>query len=1138
MSDKIIRCPQCGAPMTQRFAERGPHAGKVFLGCTRFPACKGNLSADGTDPTADRRSTRKTRTSSSPQTKGRTPLNVGDLIVSSENDLGVGKAVSRQGDQVILEYFDNPGQAPEERVRRAVSVRSMRRFNLDQEVRAFWQTELGWRSGRLDEINENRDILVRTRDGARFLRERDVYIRWDRPLHDPVGFGEAGLMESPYLSDLRRPFMHHVLRQRAASHGMGAALASSIELHPHQLDAARRVLEDPIQRYLLADEVGLGKTIEAGIVIRQILQDYPASTVQLILPPFLVEQWGRELDSKFGIRDFSADRIRIAREDRPDEWTPADLLVVDEAHNLARMRTSTVLDLRRRYEKLSEVALASPRLLLLSATPVLHNEEVFLGMLQLLDPALYGQATVESVRQKVESRSKLGRTFMALKPSLPASVLNRLLGEVRKVLADDEQVQTLVDAVQAAVAERDKSTVTAAINELHAHVSEVHRVHRRMIRTRRTEGLLSEYRVQGRMEPKSFSLDSVQLKTASDLLDEWRQYAVASTEIGQMTVEEGGRLFAEACALLLDPQALADWARHRRQDAASDDENDVLERIEYTLRSDARRAIVSAPLADHLSYQIVTGERVVIFCSTTALAEELAQELGDLLGDHMVVLHLSSMDPTDAEYSIRIFESDSPDARILVCDKSAEEGRNLQMADVVVHVGLPSEVNRLEQRIGRTDRWTGTREMQGVRCLRVASADDTDQWDVLWSEIVQHGFEVFTKSVASLQHAVEMLTAEAWEALFLEGADAKERVIRNVTDKLAAELDHVREQDSLDSREAPIDSRSIFAQMSRSELEENSFAEIADDLFARDGASGNIRLTPTGSPRTGRGSYRITKERSAEPPLIPLWRLRRDFVPVEGQVGTFRREIAVANPGVRLYRYGSPFIDAVSDFVWNDDRGRAFGMWRYDPEWKYEELVAYRFDFHIEADLPEPNSLSFLAVADESHAIRRRADSLFPPTIETVWIDATGNVISDPATLSILSERYRKPRTQGEAGDFSINITRLQRVFQIVPRSVWRDEWRAAESAARSAVLELERVQDRISTGSSLCEHDHQTRIRQLALREQYASAEEAATLASERRVESDLSHTLSAAIANPSLRLDSTGIVIVSGYSIEDLNE
>lgn len=1121
--------------MTDRFAERGPRAGTVFLGCTRFPACKGSLAADGTPVTPTGRTAKKRVAPASTPRNKRVPLRVGDLIISSENDFGVGKAVSRQGDKVVLEYFDNPGQSPEERSRAEVSSRSMRRFKLDQEVRVFWNTELGWQSGRLDEINENRDIVVRTRNGARFLPERDVYIRWDRPLRDPVGFGEAGLMESPYLAELRRPFMHHVLRQRAAAHGMGGALAAAIELHPHQLDAARRVLEDPIQRYLLADEVGLGKTIEAGIVIRQILQDHPASTVQLILPPFLIEQWTRELDIKFGIHDFRHDRLQIARDDRPEEWAPADLLVVDEAHNLARLRTGASPDLRRRYARLAEVALASPRLLLLSATPVLHNEEIFLGMLRLLDPALYGHATVDAVRERVASRATLGRTLMALKPSLPASVINRRLTEIRDALADDDQVQALVDAVSSAATAQNKQAVTEAVNDLHAHVSEVHRVHRRMIRTRRTEGLVSGYRVRGRSEPKPLSLESVLLEDASRLLDEWRQYAVASTETGQLAVDQAGRLFAEACDVILDPQALAEWALRRRADAASDDEAEVLERMAYNLHAGDRRGDVSTPLADHLSYQIAARERVVIFCPTTSLADELAQEIGAILGPRIVTAHLESMDPTDAEESIRRFEDESLDARILVCDKSAEEGRNLQMADVIVHVGLPSEVNRLEQRIGRTDRWTGNRSGQGARCLLITSADDSDQWDVLWGEIVQQGFEVFTKSVASLQHAVEKSAAHAWEALFLEGADVKGRVIRDVGEQLAAELENVREQDLLDSREAPTDSRSIFAQITASEVEEQNFAEVSDDLFARDGAAGNIRLTSTGSPRTHSGSYRITKEKSAEPPLIPLWRLRRDFVPLEGQTGTFRREVSVSNPGVRLYRYGAPFVDAVADFVWNDDRGRAFGMWRYLPEWEYEELVAYRFDFHIEADLAmtKPSTPS-----DESHAMRRRADSLFPPAIETVWVDVNGEVIRDPAILDILTERYRKPRIPGDAGDFSINITRLQRVFRVVPKSLWRDEWRAAESAARNAILGLERVRNRIVTGSALCADDNRTRTRQLTLREHYASPAEAAALASERAVESRMSRTLSAAISTPSLRLDSTGIMIVAGYSIEDQTE
>ncbi|MFW0793304.1 protein DpdE [Gordonia sp. CPCC 205515] len=1126
--------------MTQLVASRGPRAGQLFLGCTRFPACKGTLSVDGTEPAQRRRG----KTSKSTRARGtnsgkRSPLLKGDLMVCSENSLGVGKAVDRRGDIVVLEYFDNPAQPAADRFHAEVHVRSLRRFRLDQEVRVFWSTDLGWLSGRLEPSNEHRDISVKTRDGGhKLLRERDVYIRWDRPLYDPVGFGGAGMMESPLLSDLRRPFMHHVLRQRSASHGMGSAISASIQLHPHQLDAARRVLEDPIQRYLLADEVGLGKTIEAGIVIRQIMEDDCAATVQLILPPFLVAQWRRELETKFNVLDFQRDRIRISRDDRPDTWKPADLLVVDEAHNLASLRTSASPDLQARFTKLTEVALASPRLLLLSATPILHNEEVFLGMLRLLDPSLYGRATVNDVRKKVASRADLGRTLLGLKPSLPASVITRRLDEVRSLLVDDPQVQVMAQSVQEAVGTKDKTIVAEAIVRLHGHVSEVHRVHRRMIRTRRTDGLRAGYRVQGRTKPTRWALDAAVLDTASNLLDEWREYAVESTEIGSLKLQDAGRLFSEACSLLLDHKALSGWARRRRDNASSDDEVEVLERMEYVLDKVDRRATVSAPLADHLSYEIATGERVLVFCPTPSLAEELAAEIGELLGEQIVALHLQTSDPDDAEASIRAFESDGDVARILVCDRSAEEGRNFQMADLVVHVGLPSSVNQLEQRIGRTDRWTGSTEVEPPRGLHVVSGDRHDNWDLAWTAIVERGFEVFTASVASLQHAVERSTDEAWAALLLDGPDAIDRVVKNVTEQLAEELEKVREQDAVDSREAPVDSRSIFAEVSVCEADQQDFAEASDNLLARERAPGNIRLTTNGSPRTGIGSYRIIKERSAEPPLIPLSRLRRDFVPIEGQAGTFRREIAVATPDVRLFRYGSRFINAVSDFIMNDDRGRAFGMWRYDTDWEYEELVAFRFDFHVEANIELASGVESSADSDGSRAALRRADSLFPPAIETVWVDSAGSIITEPATLAVLNRHYRKRRVPGESDDFSLNLQRLQKAFRLVPQSSWLDQWRAAEAAAKRAITGLPRVQEKIATGMSLCSEDSNGRIQQLALREQYASAEEVAALASERTAEAYMAQTLSEAIAEPALRLDSTGIVIVAGHSIEDESE
>src|SRR5258708_19253322 len=82
-------------------------------------------------------------------------------------------------------------------------------------------------------------------------------------------------------------------------------MSATIELQPHQLEVARRVLRDPAQRYLLADEVGLGKTIEAGIIIRQAVIDNPRHhKIVVVAPETLVTQWQEELRFRFGLGSF------------------------------------------------------------------------------------------------------------------------------------------------------------------------------------------------------------------------------------------------------------------------------------------------------------------------------------------------------------------------------------------------------------------------------------------------------------------------------------------------------------------------------------------------------------------------------------------------------------------------------------------------------------------------------------------------------------------------------------------------------------------------------------------------------------------------------------------------------------------
>jgi ATP-dependent helicase HepA len=174
------------------------------------------------------------------------------------------------------------------------------------------------------------------------VRTTELHVRWDKPVKSPVATLGAGGNESGYFHDARLPMLHGLIAQRGASGSIPALLSSAAEIYPHQIQAALTVLSDPVQRYLLADEVGLGKTVQAGYIFRQTLIDNPRARVVVLAPAPLVRQWRSEMLEKFFIDDFPEARITFTAHDTPDKWATyrdADLLIVDEAHLLVQTIT-------------------------------------------------------------------------------------------------------------------------------------------------------------------------------------------------------------------------------------------------------------------------------------------------------------------------------------------------------------------------------------------------------------------------------------------------------------------------------------------------------------------------------------------------------------------------------------------------------------------------------------------------------------------------------------------------------------------------------------------------------------------------------------------------------------------------------
>ena len=225
-----------------------------------------------------------------------------------------------------------------------------------------------------------------------------------------------------------------------------------------------------------------------------------------------------------------------------------------------------------------------------------------------------------------------------------------------------------------------------------------------------------------------------------------------------------------------------------------------------------------------------------------------------------------------------------------------------------------------------------------------------------------------------------------------------------------------------------------------------------------------------------------------------------------------------------IYRYGDQFIDAVSDFLWHDDRGRAFGMWRWLPDWARGDLVAYRFDYAVEA---RPASARDSETVSKSLA--HRSDGVFPPLIVPVWIDLFGRRIQDPSLLAPLEAPYVKAEGRLTSGDFSLNRSRISAAYKFVPLEEWSSTWRWAERLATDLVLDLPEVVEARARGLSTIRADSARRVRQLQLRATRATGTERQSLEREVIEERASGASLESAIAAPTLRLDSTGIVVVS---------
>jgi len=641
-------------------------------------------------------------------------------------------------------------------------------------------------------------------------------------------------------------------------YGFKELAGSKIYLLPHQVNTIMRCLQEEPCRYMLADEVGMGKTVEAISIFKIFTQNRSNIDTLIIVPEMLKAQWETELLLKFNIslgmgKNNNSVSIKtideIDFENAKRKW---GFVIIDEIHRY-------LFD-NKQYKILHDISRLAQNILLLSATPVQQRKEEYLDLLRLLLPQKYDEYSVERFGELVEKQGRIiQKTALTLDdledfeeeitsarnenedPHLSKDC-SELFEEIQEELEEicdelsDDQLLVLFREINF----ETEDLGVYAIKVVISYICSNYQIENNIIRNRRK--ILESEEEDDKLLPArelleiSYHLDednNVYESLTYKLLSDW---IINETIDGTLVVEKDVKP-------LLSSFFSSPWAFKRQLEVVlntADVEQDIIDSAnkwvqmeQYNLEHiseimddpDAHAESFSTRLVIVLNslYDDFYDKKIVLFTNYSDTFTAYMNAMKQVFAEEEISFFGADMTSDEIEINAFRFQNDE-ECRIMLCDYTGGEGRNFQCADYIMHIDLPWDASAIEQRIGRLDRLerdTGRSIVYSV----VVFAENSFEEELF--KFFRDGLRIFNQSLSGMEIIMGELNNEIISAI-------KEDFKYGLFDKIPKIIELATSMRDVIRKEQNYDAAGFIYRPMYSELKHliNYYAQNENQLFA------------------------------------------------------------------------------------------------------------------------------------------------------------------------------------------------------------------------------------------------------------------------------------------------------------------